>query len=100
MEHGPSAEVIIRDDSGDVYGPGTGSYAWAFEVSLWHHARAGNVAAACDNEAQEDLWAEFIGQKDRPSLPSPDKDHPLWDVPFRLVAGRNASGVRHVGRVS
>lgn len=48
MESGHfDGKVVIADDCGNEYGLGTDSYAWAFEGSLWHHARAGNIVPTC-----------------------------------------------------
>jgi hypothetical protein len=101
MEYGDAdAEVTIPDDCGNEYRLGTGSYAWAFEVSLWHHARAGHIIPACRDGGQKRLWSEFVGNPWRPSRPDITAPRPLWGVPFRLAEGVNVSRLGHVGRVS
>jgi hypothetical protein len=101
MEYGDSdGEVKVPDDFGNEYRLGTGSYAWAFEVSLWHHARAGHISPVFQNEEQRRLWSEFVNQTSRPPRPTITTPRPLWDVPFRLAEGVNVSRLRHVGRVS
>ncbi len=85
MEGGQSdGKVVVRDDCGNEYGLGTDTYAWAFEVSLWHHARAGNILPVCRTAEQELVWAEFVGQKERPRRPDAGASRPLWDILFRL----------------
>lgn len=86
MESGQAdGGVVIRDDCGNDYGPGTESYAWAFEVSLWHHARAGNILPACRTAEQEKVWSDFVSRAECPTRPDAGSPHPLWDIPFRVA---------------
>ena len=95
------ADFVIADDYGNNYRLGTGSFAWAFEVALWHHANLGVIVPACDSTEQEEIWSDFVGQSDRPSRPSPFDPSPIWDVPFRLAEMDADAKLRinHVGRV-
>ncbi len=95
-------DVVIYDDCENEYHLGTMTYAWAFEVSLWHHARSGHVVAECQNPGQKNLWADFVGQKGRPFPADIDVSRPLWDIPFRIADAVRAGKekIRHVGRVS
>jgi hypothetical protein len=79
-------DVAIDDDYGNTYRLGTSSFAWAFEVSLWHHARSGHIEPACETAEQEKLWSEFIAQRGRPDRPDVNAPQPLWHIPFRLAA--------------
>jgi hypothetical protein len=86
MERGQfDGQIVIHDDCGNQYGLGTDSYAWAFEVSLWHHARAGNVLPACRNAEEEKVWSDFVSRTERPPLTDASAPQPLWDIPFRLA---------------
>jgi hypothetical protein len=103
MKYGHSeAEVVIHDDCGNEYHLGTGTYAWAFEVSLWHHARAGHIVPAAETAEQEKVWSDFVRRTGRPSCPDVDKSQPHWEIPFRLAdtvyAGKVT--VKHVGTVN
>lgn len=101
MEYGNSdGSVVIRDDCGNEYRLGTRTYAWAFEVTLWHHTREGHIEPACDTAEQEKLWSEFVGQSGRPSRPHIISSRALWDIPFRLAVAPGEVEIRHVGRVS
>ena len=95
-------EIEIRDKYFPLnsYGCGTGSYIWAFEVSLWHHAKEGNIQPVCKTNEQRRAWLNMTRLKGRPDLPSPHFDNPLWDVPFRLRAEVDVRKVSHVGSVS
>jgi hypothetical protein len=88
--------LVVRDDCGNEYGVGTGTYAWAFEVSLWHHARAGNILPACRTVEEELVWAEFVGQAERPRRPDAGAPRPLWDIPFGLADGVDTAVIEHV----
>ena len=55
--------VAVLDDCGNRYGPKTTPYRWAFQVSLWHHARSGNVELVFKNAGQQKTWADTIGKK-------------------------------------
>lgn len=95
MERGQSdGQVVIQDDCGNEYGQGTDSYAWAFEVSLWHHARAGLIVPACRTPEQEKTWSDFVSRTERPSHPDAGAPQPLWDIPFRLADAVIASELR------
>jgi hypothetical protein len=86
MERGQlDGQVVIHDDCGNQYGLGTDSYAWAFEVSLWHHAKAGNILPACSNAEEENVWSDLVNRTERPPLPDAAAPQPLWDIPFRLA---------------
>jgi hypothetical protein len=100
MEGGhPGGKVVIRDDCGNEYGPGTDSYAWAFEASLWHHAGTGNILPACGSTEQEQVWSEFVGRTECPRRPDSGAPRPLWDVPFRLADGVDPAAIDHVESV-
>lgn len=89
-------EVVIRDDCGNEYGLGTDSYAWAFEVILWHHASAGKVLPACRTAEQEQVWSEFVGRPERPRRPDAGAPQPLWDIPFHLADAVEPAAFDHV----
>jgi len=93
--------VRIKDDYGNTYRLGTSSFAWAFEVCLWHHARAGHIEPACETAEQEKLWSKFVAQADRPAPPDINALQPLWHIPFRLADAVHAGNVEvvHVGKV-
>jgi hypothetical protein len=97
MEAGQSdGKVVVRDDCGNEYGLGTDTYAWAFEVSLWHHARAGNIVTACRTAEQEQVWSEFVGRTERPRRPDAGVPQPLWDIPFGLADAVDPAAIDHV----
>ncbi len=102
MDFGHShGNVAIVDGHGKTYRLGTSAFAWAFEVSLWHHARAGHIEPACETAEQEQIWSEFVARADGPTPPDTDAPQPLWQIPFRLapaVHGREVQIV-HVGKV-
>jgi hypothetical protein len=78
-------KVFVRDDCGNEYGLGTDSYAWAFEVSLWHHARAGVILPVCRTPDQEKTWSAFISRTERPSRPDAGALQSLWDISLGLA---------------
>jgi hypothetical protein len=88
-------KVVVRDDCGNEYGLGTESYAWAFEASLWRHARSGNIRPACGTAEQEQVWSEFVGRTERPRRPDAGAPQPLWDIPFRLADAVDPSAIDH-----
>jgi hypothetical protein len=97
MERGHAdGKVVVRDDCGNEYGLGTDSYAWAFEASLWHHARAGNIRPACRTAEQERIWSEFVGETERPRRPDAGVPQPLWDIPFGLADAVDPAAIDHV----
>lgn len=103
MEYGNSeANIIIKDAyfPWNTYGFGTGSYIWAFEVSLWHHANERNIQPVFKTTQQMRDWIKMQRHMGRPDLPSPHFDNPMWDIPFRLRDGINVDKMNHVGRVS
>ncbi|MFO0796050.1 MAG: hypothetical protein U0804_01170 [Gemmataceae bacterium] len=98
MKFGASdGDVSVTDEDGNRYGPETRSYAWAFEVSMWHHTRCGNIEPVFETPDQRRAWEAFFAENQylfpRPELAEP---HPLWDVPFRLTA-KDTEAVQHVG---
>jgi hypothetical protein len=102
MDSGHSdGDVAIDDDCGNTYRLGTRTYAWAFEVSLWHHARAGHIEPVFKTTEQDRLWSDFVGKTGRPSPPDIGAPQPLWDIPFRLADAVYAGKVQvvHVGKV-
>lgn len=97
MEGGqPDGKVVVRDDCGNEYGLGTDTYAWAFEVSLWHYARAGNIRPACGTAEQEQVWSEFVGRTERPRRPDAGATQPLWDIAFGLAEVVDPTAIEHV----
>ncbi|HEY7326634.1 MAG TPA: hypothetical protein VH592_03270 [Gemmataceae bacterium] len=76
-------------------------FAWAFEVSLWHHARAGHIESASETAEQETLWSEFLARREAPSPPDMKAAQPLWQIPFRLTDAVHGSQLRivHIGKV-
>jgi hypothetical protein len=97
MERGHcDGQVVVHDDCGNEYGPGTESYAWAFEASLWHHARAGHILSACRTAEQEQVWSAFVGSTERPRRPDAGTPRALWDIPFRLADGVDPAVIDHV----
>ena len=102
MDSGHSdGDVAIDDDYGNTYRLGMSTFAWAFEVSLWHHARAGHIEPACKTAEQEKLWSKFVAKPGRPALPDMNAPQPLWHIPFRLADAVHAGNVEvvHVGKV-
>jgi hypothetical protein len=95
-------DVEINDNCGNTYRLGTGTYAWAFEVSLWHHARAGHIEPVFQTTEQEKDWSAFLNKRDRPSRPDLTSPQPHWDIPFRLANLVQTGKVTpsHVDRVS
>jgi hypothetical protein len=93
--------VAIYDDYENTYRLGTRSFAWAFEVSLWHHARAGHIEPACETAEQEKLWSKFVTETGRPDPPDTNALQPLWNIPFRLANAVHEGNVQvvHVGKV-
>jgi hypothetical protein len=102
MDFGDShGKVAIIDDQGNTYRLGTSMFAWAFEVSLWHHARAAHIECACETAEQEKLWSEFLAKREVPSPPDMNTPQPLWQIPFRLADAVHGRQVRivHIGKV-
>jgi hypothetical protein len=94
-------QMSVSDYFGNEYGIGTGSYIWAFEVSLWHHAKTHHIKPVLKSEQHRLLWIEMIRPKTgRPNLSLPFFDNPLWDVPFTLRPGVSTLTMSHVGDVS
>ena len=101
MKYGDSeAEVLIPDNYKNSYSMGSGTYAWAFEVALWHHARNGVIVPVGNQGANDKIWTEFVRSSDRPARPDVSSPHPVWDTPFRLAEGVNVNKVVHVRTVS
>ena len=102
MEAGNTdGDIAILDDCGNKYGFGSGTYAWAFEVVLWHHARRGDVVPMLGTADNVALWESFVSCSDRPSRPCIYASHPLWTIEFCLADTVNDNtDVIHVGRVS
>lgn len=116
MEGGHSGgKVVVHDDCGNEYRLGTDTYAWAFEATLWHHARAGNIRPACRTAEQEQVWSEFVGRTERPRRPDAGAPQPsgtslsasrtpwtrpqlitltTWNRKLRVVARGEALGFR------
>jgi hypothetical protein len=92
-------DAMVTDDYGNVYPPESNSYAWGFEVCLWHHARSGHIEPVFEDEAQRQAWEEHLGHQHLPPRPDLDRPRPLWDVPFRLVEGVDPDQVQHVGSI-
>lgn len=101
MDSGHSDGDVAADDFGNTYRLGTRTYAWAFAVSLWHHARAGHIEPVFTTAEQDKLWSDFVGKTGRPSRPDINAPQPLWDIPFRLADAVCAGKVQmvHVGKV-
>jgi hypothetical protein len=103
MDLGDSdGDVRIKDDYGNTYRLSSSTFAWAFEVCLWHHARAGHIEPACETAEQEKLWSKFVARAGCPARPDRNAPQPLWHIPFRLVKSVRAGNVEvvHVGRVA
>jgi hypothetical protein len=92
-------EVNVTDDCGNVYPPESNTYAWGFEVCLWHHAQKGHIEPVCGDEAQREAWEEHLRHQHLPPRPDLARPQPLWDVPFRLVEGVDPGQVQHVGSI-
>ena len=92
-------ETMVSDDCGNEYPPGSNSYAWGFEVCLWHHARKNHIEPVFDDETQRGAWEEHLRHEHLPPRPDLDSPRPLWDVPFRLVERVEPDQVQHVGRI-
>jgi hypothetical protein len=102
MDFGHSdGNVAIVDDNGNTCRLGASAFAWAFEVSLWHHARAGRIEPAYETAEQERLWSEFVNRTDGPYPPDTNAPQPLWHIPFRLAGACHAGKLQviHVGKV-
>jgi hypothetical protein len=90
--------VTVTDDYGNEYPPHSRSYAWAFVVALWHHAREGDIKPAFETDEQRAMWdAFFAHHKHLFGRPDVNAPQPLWDVPFRLAEGRPSERTRFVG---
>jgi hypothetical protein len=103
MEYGDSeAELAIPNHEGCDFRWGSEIYAWAFEISLWHHARLGHIEPVFKDDKQRSAWEEFFRQAGE-HIPSRTTDvegpHPLWDVPFRLAGGVTPENVQFVDRI-
>jgi hypothetical protein len=92
-------EVKVADDCGNVYPPESNTYAWAFEVCLWHHGRMKHIEPVYEDEAQRKSWEEHLGHEHLPPRPNVDRPRLLWDVPFRLAQGVDPDHVQHVGSI-
>jgi hypothetical protein len=102
MDFGEShGNVKIVDEYGNNYRLGTSTFAWAFEVSLWYHARADHIEPACETAEQQRRWSEFIVTTDCPSPPDMNTPQSLWRIPFRLANRLHAEKVQivHIGKV-
>ena len=100
MDSGDSdGDVRIKDDWQHL-SAWHATFTWAFEVCLWHHARAGHIEPACETAEQEKLWSEFLAQAGCPDRPDMNAPQPLWHIPFRLAKAVRAGKVEvvHVGR--
>ena len=92
-------DTMVTDDWGNEYPPESNTYAWAFEVCLWHHARSKHIEPVFKDEAQREAWEDHLRHEHLPPRPDLDSERLLWDVPFRLVEGVEPDGVQHVGRI-
>ena len=90
---------LVTDDWGNVYHDGRNSYAWGFEVCLWHHARNRHIEPVLENEAQKGVWEDHMRHAHLPPRPESSVDRLLWRVPFRLVDRVDPDQVQHVGRI-
>ena len=89
-------DAMVTDQYGNVYPPDSNSFAWGFEVCLWHHARHKHIEPVFEDESQRKAWEDHLGHQYLPPRPEADVHRPLWDVPFRLVEGVDPDQVEHV----
>lgn len=90
--------AVVADDSGNRYGPGTNTFAWAFEAALWHHAVGCHVEPAGSARTPKP-WKELLREGAPPTRPPADGPWPLRDLPFRLADGVDMNDVWHLGVV-
>ena len=98
--------MMVTDDCGNEYPHGSNTYAWGFEVCLWHHARSKHIEPLFDDETQREAWEEHLRHQHLPPRPDSSADRAApGTVPFRLVEGvdpapRAARGINRwrVGR--
>jgi hypothetical protein len=94
-------DPMVMDDCGNEYPRGTNTYAWAFEVCLWHHARSMYIEPVFADEAQRQAWEEHLRHQGRPPRPNLNSPRLLWDVPFRLGEAVDPyEEVQHVGTIN
>lgn len=91
--------TMVTDDCGNEYPQGSNTYAWGFEVCLWHHARSKHVEPLFDDETQREAWEEHLRHQHLPPRPESSVDRLLWHVPFRLVEGVDPDHAQHVGSI-
>ncbi|HYV35801.1 MAG TPA: hypothetical protein VE988_08870, partial [Gemmataceae bacterium] len=102
MEYGDSeGDVVIINHEGVEFRLGSDFFAWAFEVSLWHHARANHIEPVFESQEQKAAWDAFFDQAGAytPTRTDLDVPHPHWDVPFHLVSGVKVGNVQLVGSI-
>jgi hypothetical protein len=92
-------ETMVTDDCGNDYPHGSNTYAWGFEVCLWHHARNKHIEPLFGDEAQREAWEEHLRHQHLPPRPDCSVSRPLWNVPFRLVEEVDPDHVQHVGSI-
>ena len=90
-------DTMVTDDCGNEYPHGSNTYAWGFEVCLWHHARSKHIEPLFDDETQREAWEEHLRHQHLPPRPDSSADRALWHVPFRLVEGVDPDHAQHVG---
>ncbi|MGZ3412258.1 MAG: hypothetical protein ACXWNX_00190 [Isosphaeraceae bacterium] len=91
--------TMVTDDCGNEYPHGSNTYAWGFEVCLWHHARSKHIEPLFDDETQREAWEEHLRHQHLPPRPDSSADRALWHVPFRLVEGVDPDHAQHVGSI-
>ena len=70
MQYGHSdGNVVITDDFNNEYRWGTGTYAWAFEVALWHHVRSGIVTATLEFPQRSEELVALCGTQQPTTVP-------------------------------
>ena len=66
--------TMVTDDCGNEYPHGSNTYAWGFEVCLWHHARSKHIEPLFDDETQREAWEEHLRHQHLPPRPDSSAD--------------------------
>ena len=80
--------TMVTDDCGNEYPHGSNTYAWGFEVCLWHHARSKHIEPLFDDETQREAWEEHLRHQHLP--PRPDSSADRAALARAVPAGRGS----------
>ena len=79
--------TMVTDDCGNEYPPGSNTYAWGFEVCLWHHARRRHIEPLFDDDAQREAWEEHLRHQQLPPRPRAVPTATVVDLMGLVVTG-------------